>query len=188
VAQHDHYHVNRYDEQVPATTINDLEGNGWNAGTVYEPVKDLSVYAQYAVASDPVNSLSSIAANQQGFHLSPGRQVEGGLKQRLFKGRAEWTLAMYNLTKKGLLTPAVNNPTLTDQVGAQSSHGVEGSISSTLRLSHSGQVICSSMSKDSWEEEYGLCQPAENPLGASLDCQPVVRLRGRLWVCARGAS
>jgi iron complex outermembrane receptor protein len=142
--RHDHYHVNRYDEQVPATTINDLEGNGWNAGTVYEPVKSLALYAQYAVASDPVNSLSSIAANQQGFHLSPGRQVEGGLKQRLFNGRAEWTLAMYNLVKKGLLTPAVNNPTLTDQVGQQSSHGVEGALAVTagqFRFNVNGTVL-----------------------------------------------
>jgi iron complex outermembrane receptor protein len=140
----DHYHVHRYDELVFTTTDSDSEGNGWNAGTVYEPVKNLALYAQYAVASDPVNSLSSIAANQQGFHLSPGRQVEGGLKSRLFNGRAEWTLAMYNLVKKGLLTPAVNNPTLTDQVGQQSSHGIEGSLGITagqLRFNVNGTVL-----------------------------------------------
>jgi iron complex outermembrane recepter protein len=142
--RHDHYHVNRYDAQVFTTTVSDLEGNGWNTGAVYEPTKNLALYAQYAVASDPVNSLSSIAANQQGFHLSPGRQVEGGVKQRLFSGRAEWTVAMYNLTKKGLLTPAVTNPTLTDQVGQQSSHGVEGSLAITagqLRFNVNGTVL-----------------------------------------------
>jgi iron complex outermembrane receptor protein len=33
--------------------------------------------------------------------------------------------------KKDLLTPAVNNPTLTDQVGQQSSTGIEGSLAFT---------------------------------------------------------
>ena len=88
-----------------ATTISSYDPNAWNTGAVFEPIKDLSFYAQYAKASDPVNSLSSIAANQQGFHLSPGRQIEGGVKQSVMNGVAEWTVAVYDLVKKDLLTP-----------------------------------------------------------------------------------
>ena len=126
--RHDHYHVRRQDELVFTTTESHYDANGWNTGIVYEPIKNFSFYGQYAAASDPVNSLSSIAANQQGFHLSPGRQVEGGAKQTLLNGGVEWTVAVYDLVKKDLLTPAVDNPTLTDQVGQQSSHGIEGSL------------------------------------------------------------
>jgi iron complex outermembrane receptor protein len=142
--RHDHYGVTRDDQLVFTTTQSSYDANGWNTGAVYEPIKNLSLYAQYARASDPVNSLSSIAANQQGFHLSPGRQLEGGAKQTLKNGRIEWTLAVYDLVKKDLLTPAVDNPTLTDQVGQQSSRGVEGSFTFTtgqLRFNVNGTVL-----------------------------------------------
>lgn len=111
---------------------------------MYEPIKNLTFYGQYARASDPVNSLASIAANQQGFHLSPGRQVEGGAKQTLNSGRIEWTVAVYDLLKKDLLTPAVDNPTLTDQVGQQSSRGAEGSLAvktGPVRFNVNGTVL-----------------------------------------------
>jgi iron complex outermembrane receptor protein len=140
----DHYHINRYDALVLTTAESNSDASGWNAGLVVEPIKDLALYAQYAEASDPVNSLSSITAAQQGFHLSPGRQVEVGVKQTIMNGRAEWTVAVYDLMKKDLLTPAVNNPTLTDQVGQQSSRGVEGSLAFTagvFRVNLNGTVL-----------------------------------------------
>ena len=118
-ARRDHYHVNRHDELVLTTTESNHDATGWNAGVVYNPLTDLALYGQYAVASDPGNSLSSINANQQGFKLSPGRQVEGGVKQTLSGGRVEWTFAAYDLEKKDLLTPSIVNPTLTEQVGQQ---------------------------------------------------------------------
>ena len=132
----DQYHVRRQDDQTFVTTESDHGGTGWHVGTVFEPAKDLAVYGQYAEASDPVNSLSSIAANQQGFHLSPGRQIEFGVKQNTLGGRAEWTFAVYDLKKEGLLTPSVDNPNLTDQVGQQSSRGVEAAFSITTGPVH----------------------------------------------------
>jgi len=129
---------------VPATTESDHDATGWNVGVVYDPITDLALYAQYAVASDPVNSLSSIAANQQGFNLSPGRQIEAGVKQSVLKGRVEWTVAAYDLMKRNLLTPSVINPTLTEQVGQQSSRGVEGSLAvsvGALRFNVNGTVL-----------------------------------------------
>jgi iron complex outermembrane receptor protein len=142
--RHDRYGVTRDDQLAFTTTQSTYDANGWNTGAVYEPIKNLSLYAQYARASDPVNSLASIAANQQGFHLSPGRQVETGAKQTLKNGRIEWTVAVYDLLKKDLLTPAVDNPTLTDQVGQQSSRGVEGSLAITtgqFRVNVNGTVL-----------------------------------------------
>jgi iron complex outermembrane receptor protein len=136
--------VNRYDELVFTTTDSDHDATGWNAGVVYNPLPDWAVYAQYAVASDPVNSLASINANQQGFNLSPGRQVEAGVKQAAPKGRVEWTFAAYDLVKKDLLTPSIINPSLTEQVGRQSSRGVEGSVAVTLgtfRVNVNGTVL-----------------------------------------------
>jgi len=140
----DHYHVNRYDELVFTTTESNHNGPGWNAGVVYDPVPGLAFYGQFAAASDPVNSFSSIAANQQGFNLSPGRQMEAGVKQSMMNNRVEWTFAAYNLVKKDLLTPSVINPSLTEQVGQQSSHGVEGSVALSIgkvRVNVNGTVL-----------------------------------------------
>jgi outer membrane receptor for monomeric catechols len=61
--RHDHYHINPYDALVFTTTESDSDANGWNTGVVVEPLKGLALYAQYAEASDPVNSLSNITAN-----------------------------------------------------------------------------------------------------------------------------
>lgn len=125
----DRYHVDRFDDLILARTLSDHNGNGWNVGAVQDVGRGVHVYAQYALGSDPVNSFSSIAANQQGFNLSPGTQVEVGVKQSTWSNRIEWTLAGYRLVKKDLLTPALSNPSLTEQVGQQSSRGVEASFS-----------------------------------------------------------
>lgn len=143
-ARRDHYAVHRHDELTGADTDSTHDSTGLNTGVVFEVVKGLALYGQFAKATDPVNSLSSIAANQQGFRLSPGRQLEAGAKQSLLNGRAEWTVAVYGLRKRDLLTPSVVNPTLTDQVGQQSSRGIEGSLALGLgpvRMNLNGTVL-----------------------------------------------
>jgi iron complex outermembrane recepter protein len=140
----DHYHVNRYDELVLATTESNHDATGWNVGAVYDLPRGVTVYGQYAEATDPVNSLASISANQQGFNLSPGYQTEVGLKQSIGNGRAEWTFAAYRLVKEDLLTPAVTNPSLTEQVGQQSSRGLEASLmvkAGPVRVDLNGTVL-----------------------------------------------
>jgi iron complex outermembrane receptor protein len=136
--------VHRHDEQTLVDTDSTHDATVWNTGVVFEAVKGFALYGQFARASDPVNSLSSIAASQQGFQLSPGRQFEAGAKQTLMNGRAEWTAAVYDLMKKDLLTPSVVNPTLTDQVGQQSSRGVEGSLAlgmGPVRMNLNGTIL-----------------------------------------------
>lgn len=123
--RYDLYDVERYDNRTGVTTRSDYKAPGWNVGVVYKPVELLSVYAQYAVASDPVNSFASIGASEQSFHLSDGRQIEIGVKQSFMNGRGEWTLAAYDIVKKDLLTTSLIDPTLTEQVGRQSSRGFE---------------------------------------------------------------
>jgi len=140
----DHYHVNRYDVQLLATTTSTHDAAGWNVGAVYALPLGVSAYAQWAAASDPVNSFASINANQQGFNLSPGRQQEAGLKQSTGQGAVEWTLATYRLVKRQLLTPSLVNPSLTEQVGQQSSRGVELSVmlkAGPLRVNLNGTVL-----------------------------------------------
>jgi iron complex outermembrane receptor protein len=105
--RHDRYRNRRDGIATPSLTFADLEGLGWHAGVVWKPSATWSVYAQTAAATDPVNSLASIGAAQQGFDLSPGRQVEVGSKahHKLGAAEVEWTLALFDITKRKLLTP-----------------------------------------------------------------------------------
>ena len=65
-------------------------------------------------------------------------------KQSIGQGAVEWTLATYRLVKQQLLTPAILNPSLTEQVGQQSSRGVELSLmvkAGPVRANLNGTVL-----------------------------------------------
>jgi iron complex outermembrane receptor protein len=101
---------------------------GWRIGTVYEIDPDLSVYAQYSQAADPVSGLLMLGPSNADFDMSKGKQIEIGLKQGFWDRRGEWTLAAYHIRKSGLLTRDPTNPSLSVQVGQQSSRGIEASL------------------------------------------------------------
>lgn len=140
----DTYRTEREDRQLRVTTNDKVSGTSGSLGVVFNPVPELALYGQVATAQDPVTSLASIGANQQGFGLSKGKQIEVGLKQSLWGGRFDWTLAAYHLVKKDLLTANLANPTIQEQVGQQSSRGIEASASIRLdawRVEVNGTVL-----------------------------------------------
>jgi iron complex outermembrane receptor protein len=104
----------------------------WRAGTVYTPFPNFAIYGQYSTAVDPVGNLITLATTQKDFVLSTGRQAEVGVKQSFWNGRGEWTLAGYDIVKNNLLARDPNNPTVTVQIGQQSSRGVEASLGFVL--------------------------------------------------------
>lgn len=106
----------------------------WRAGVVYQPVETLSFYGQYATAVDPLGSLVTLSQSLASFDLATGRQIELGVKQSLWDRRFEWTLAAYRIVKEDLLTrdPSSPNPDLVQQIGQQSSRGIEASVSLSL--------------------------------------------------------
>ncbi|WP_243397906.1 TonB-dependent receptor [Herbaspirillum robiniae] len=124
----DNYQTRRDDTQTGASASGNINAVSWNTGVVFTPVRDISLYAQYAVASDPATSLASISASQMQYAVSRGKQVELGVKQSLWDGKLDWTLAAYRIIKSNLLTPNINNTSLSDTVGQQSSRGLEASI------------------------------------------------------------
>jgi len=101
----------------------------WRVGAVYNPIPTLSLYGQYATAADPVGALVSTSFAQSSFDLSTGRQYEIGIKHIFWGGRGQWTLAVYDIVKKKLLTSDPLIPTIQVQVGQQSSKGIEVSLS-----------------------------------------------------------
>ena len=143
--RHDHYGNSRVDYVTNTTYKGDYNSTGWNVGAVLSPTATTSIYAQYAKAEDPVTSLASVSAAQIAFGLSPARQIEVGAKASLWQGKVEATIAAYDIVKKNLLTPSLANPTVSEQVGRQSSHGLEASLAlhpvPSLLLQANGTVL-----------------------------------------------
>ncbi|WP_420132790.1 TonB-dependent receptor [Rhodopseudomonas sp.] len=144
----DHPTVERTDFLTPSNSFEKTySAPSWRAGLVYTPIKDLAFYGQYSTAVDPVTNLITMTGVNRDFALSTGKQVEIGVKQQLAGGRAEWTLAAYQIVKNNLLARDPQNPANTNplQIGQQSSRGIEASaglkVTETLRLDANVAVL-----------------------------------------------
>jgi len=120
----------------------------WRAGFVYQPNNNTSLYAQASTAADPVTSPISISAGNKNFDLATGRQYEVGIKQQFLDGRAEYTLAYFDIEKEDILTrlPA---SAITEQIGQQSSDGFEAS----LRI-HPSETVSVELNATSIDAEF----------------------------------
>ncbi|MSO81794.1 MAG: TonB-dependent siderophore receptor [Acidobacteria bacterium] len=121
----DHYDVTRLAQRTNTTASRTFTPVNWRGGFVYTLIPEFSVYGQYATATDAVGTLLTLSPAQQFFDLTPGRQVEMGMKQSLPNDLGDWTFAVYHIVKEKLLVPDPNNPTLRQQIGQQSSRGAE---------------------------------------------------------------
>jgi iron complex outermembrane receptor protein len=118
--------IHREDYVPPGPTFDKrFSPTTWRLGAVYALTPALSVYGQYATGVDPLGSLVTTTVEQAAFDLAKGRQIEIGLKQEILGGRGEWTAAFYDIEKRNLLSRDPLNPLVSQQVGQQSSRGVE---------------------------------------------------------------
>ncbi len=134
----DHVQVQREDLLVAANGFDKrFRYTSGRVGLVFSPSTTQSAYMQWARAVDPLGALLTTSATQRQFDVSTGRQWEAGYKQLLAEGRGAWTVAAYRIDKYKLLSRDPINPTLQQQVGQQSSEGLEASaelkVTQTLR-------------------------------------------------------
>ncbi|CAI8809138.1 iron complex outermembrane recepter protein [Pseudomonas sp. IT-P44] len=134
----DYVHVDRDNLVDGSQSDKTLTGNNWKAGLVFAVTPDTSFYGQYATSTDGVGGLISLSPSQQQYDLATAKQTEIGVKQMFWDQRGEWTLAAYRIVKKKLLTDDPGNPTLKQQVGQQSSNGLEASLD--LQLPYAWQL------------------------------------------------
>ncbi|SNY40248.1 iron complex outermembrane recepter protein [Pseudomonas sp. LAMO17WK12:I6] len=134
----DYVHVDRNNLIDDSHSDKTLTGNNWKAGLVFALTPETSFYGQVATSTDGIGGLISLSPSQQQYDLSTARQTEVGMKQLFWDQRGEFTLAAYRIVKKKLLTDDPGNPTLKQQVGQQSSNGLEASLD--LQLPHAWQL------------------------------------------------
>jgi iron complex outermembrane receptor protein len=110
-----------------------LHHTTWRIGAVYQPNPNLSLYAQYATAVDPLGTLTTYSGSADQFQLTnaTGNQVEAGVKALFLNGNGSFTFAGYRIVKNNLFTQQVSNGPIT-QVGQRSSQGIEASLSLNL--------------------------------------------------------
>jgi iron complex outermembrane recepter protein len=91
-------------------------------GLVYQPSKDISLYASYSQSF-----VQTTGFNRDGRTFQPtrGTQYEVGIKTDFLDGRLSTTLAAYQITKTNVTTTDPTNPAFSIQVGEQRSRGIE---------------------------------------------------------------
>ncbi|MGU9851710.1 TonB-dependent receptor [Pseudomonas koreensis] len=134
----DYVHVDRNNLVDDSQSDKTLTGNNWKAGLLFALTPQTSFYGQVATSTDGIGGLISLSPSQQQYDLSTARQTEVGMKQLFWDQRGEFTLSAYRIVKKKLLTDDPGNPTLKQQVGQQSSNGLEASLD--LQLPHAWQL------------------------------------------------
>jgi len=98
------------------------------AGAIWSVTPELNLYASYSYAAQPVSQLVSLTVAQNNFALQKGRQWEVGAKTTFWKGRADATLALFDIDKNDILTSTLDPVTgarINQQIGAQVSQGAE---------------------------------------------------------------
>lgn len=102
-------------------------------GAVWPPSDAVSFYGQYGTGTDPLSGALSLPNGGNAFDLTKGRQLEVGAKGSLPAIKGEWTLALYRIEKRNLLSRDASDPRITQQVGRQSSTGIELAVAAEPR-------------------------------------------------------
>ena len=115
------------------TSNQDYEPTTGRVGAVLKLTPGVNVYGSYSRAVEPTTQLVSLDGSQQRFSLVPGRQLEAGAKGDAFNGRLGGTFAYFAIEKRDLLiTQLINGIQTAQQIGRQTSHGIEGTIDARL--------------------------------------------------------
>lgn len=134
----DHYDVERNERLTGISSAADFGPSSWRVGLRHSLSSSLILYGNYSTATDPAGSVGNMSASAQQMELMDGEQIEIGLKQVFAGGRGEWSIALYDIVKNNLQVSIPDQPGERQQVGQQSSRGVE--VSASLGVTDNLQI------------------------------------------------
>lgn len=123
--RHEQMDLDNHDLRTRINLTKDYSPTTGRIGLVWNASEALTLYGQYGTGTDPLSGSLSLPNNSNAFDLTKGRQVEVGAKGSLPSFKAEWTVAVYQVEKRNLLSRNPDNPAITEQIGKQSSKGIE---------------------------------------------------------------
>lgn len=147
-------------------------------GLMWEAAPGWNAYVQYATAADPPSgslSTASFADAINNSDLTTGRQLEVGLKNEVWDGKATSTLAVFQIKRKNISTQDLDNSSITYLVGQQSSKGIEWTAGwqPSSRFSMLGNLAYVKPQYDNYVQN-GLSLAGRQPVG-------MPRWVGNLW-------
>lgn len=105
-------------------------------GLTWEATPGMTLYSQYATAADVAANNIFLLGGTQPLELTRSRTVEAGVKQVFWNQRAEWNLAVYDITRSNVF--AAQGGRQLGMAGRQASKGAE--LSSAVRPSAAWRV------------------------------------------------
>ena len=103
-------------------------------GIVYQPIKPISLYANYSRALD-TNNTGGCSRTGEAFAPERGTQYEAGIKADFLDGKLSAVLAAYQITRANVLTPDPLNQAdeeFSIQVGEQRSRGIDFTVAGEI--------------------------------------------------------
>ncbi|MEH2180197.1 TonB-dependent siderophore receptor [Nostoc sp.] len=127
----DTYHSETQDFLNASTTVTDSDAFSPRVGVVYQPTKEISLFANYSRSFNPVNGTDK---NGDAFVPERGTGYEVGIKGDFLNNRLSSTLAFYTVTKTNVTTADPSDPTgiFSIQVGEQRARGIEFDIAGEI--------------------------------------------------------
>ncbi len=124
--RHDISWVNSEDLRNPLNDFHKtFNGNSWRVGVLYDIVPTVTLYGQWSGAAEPPAQIVTLTPANRDFNLTKSMQWEIGVKGSFWEDRVQTTLALFDLSRRNMLTRDTSNPDTVQQIGKQSSYGVE---------------------------------------------------------------
>ncbi|MEH2071683.1 MAG: TonB-dependent siderophore receptor [Nostoc sp.] len=167
----DTYHSETQDFLNASTTVTDSDAFSPRVGIVYQPTKEISLFANYSRSFVPVTGSDK---NGNTFVPERGTGYEVGIKGDFLNNRLSSTLAFYTVTKTNVTTADPSDPTgnFSIQVGEQRSRGIEFDITGEILP---GWKVIGSYAYTNAE----ITEDNSYPVGNTLSTTP--RHSGSLW-------
>ena len=125
---------NNPDDFTPTSSQNTQTNTAFSPsiGFAYQPWKPIALFANYTESFAPQSS-GSRSIDGKLFNPERGKSYEGGIKYQAFEGRLRSTVALFNITKKNVLTSdPLNGFFFSVATGEQRSKGVEFDIAGKI--------------------------------------------------------
>ncbi len=97
----------------------------YRAAFTWEPIRKTVFYGLYGTSYDPAAAAIAELQPTQPLLLTSSRIYETGVKQSLWEGKAEWTFAAYDLTRRNVYEQVSANPITYAVAGEIHTKGIE---------------------------------------------------------------